>query len=280
MTVRSACGMRRPGPHILRARGREWPPILGTPRAVTSGMKSLTAAFAAALVLSSCQIEAHDAVPTSQTSQNGSLVAAIQAAHHRMHVRFGAALRIEQAIAHSDLERAHAEAHELAGLEEPDVLPAWHPYFDSIRDAARQVEAAGSVIGAARLTATLGRRCARCHEAITAHVRFPAEPPPASDPKLVIQMLGHQWAAAQMWQGLIGPSDDRWLAGARALTTAPLNIVAQSVTATSDLDVDDIARVRLYANRALAAASQDAREEVFGTLLATCAHCHAVLRDR
>jgi len=235
------------------------------------------AAFVASPALGGCQPEAHDPV---SPGQNGSLAAAIQAEHQRMHVRFGAALRIEQAIAHSDLDRAHAEAHGLAALDEPEALPAWRPYFEAIRDAARQVELAGGVIGAAQLTATLGRRCARCHEAAAAHITFPAEPPPTGDPKLAIQMVGHQWAAAQMWQGLIGPSDARWLAGARALTAAPLNIVAQSVTPASELDVDDVARIRLYANRAVTTMSQDARAEVFGTLLATCAHCHAVLRDR
>jgi cytochrome c553 len=241
-----------------------------------TGKRSL-AILAALLAAGGCQIEARDSVPPSQ---NGSLAAAIEAAHRRMHVRFGAALRMEQAIAHGDLDRAHAEAHTLAELDEPAALPRWRPYFEAIRDAARQVESTGGSVGAAQLTAMLGRRCARCHEASTARIVYPVEPAPAGDPKLVIQMLGHQWAAAQMWQGLIGPSEDRWLAGARALTTAPLNIVAQSVTPTSELDVDDIARVRLYANRALTMGSQDARAELFGTLLATCAHCHAVLRDR
>jgi hypothetical protein len=48
----------------------------------------------------------------------------------------------------------------------------------------------------------------------------------------------------------------------------------------SELDLDDLARIRLYANRALTAGAQDARAELLGTLLTTCAHCHAVLRDR
>jgi hypothetical protein len=235
------------------------------------------AVLAASLAAGGCQIEARDSVPPRQ---NSSLAAAIEATHRRMHTRFGAALRMEQAIAHSDLDRAHAEAHTLAELDETDALPTWRPYFDAIRDAARQVEATGGIVGAARLAAVLGRRCAQCHTAIAARITLAAAPAPPGDPHLAMQMVGHQWAAAQMWQGLIGPSDDRWLAGARALATAPLNIVAQSVTSTSELDVDDIARVRLYANRALTEGSQDARAELFGTLLATCAHCHAVLRDR
>lgn len=72
-------------------------------------------------------------------------------------------------------------------------------------------------------------------------------------------MVSHQRAVEQMWQGLIAPSDARWLAGARALTRAPLHIVAQAVTPRSELDVDDVARIRLYARLAEAAASQDAR---------------------
>jgi len=229
-----------------------------------------------ALAIAACQVEGRDTTPSSSRS----LAEAIQAVHQRMHLRFTAAERIELAIAHSDLDRAHAEAHVLGAVEEPDAQPAWRPYFESIRDAARQIEVAGGTVGAAQLAATLGRRCARCHEALAAHVTLPAEAAPPSDPRLALRMLGHQWAAAQMWQGLIAPSDAGWLAGARALTEAPLNIVAQRATPTSELEVDDVARVRLYARRALTTGSQDTRAELFGALLATCAHCHAVLRDR
>jgi hypothetical protein len=202
------------------------------------------------------------------------------AAQRRMHERFAAASRIQEAIAFSDLERARTEAHQIAALDESEVLPTWQPYFESVRDAAHQIELSGSLVDAARFAATLGQRCASCHVAIAARVTFPVQPRPVDGPRLAVQMPGHQWAAAQMWRGLLGPSDERWAAGARALTTVRLTSVAQSVTPTSELDVDDLARIRLYANRALTARSQDARAELFGTLLTTCAHCHAVLRDR
>jgi hypothetical protein len=222
-----------------------------------------------------CQLEA-----TEPASQPGSLAASIQAAQARMHARFVAARHIQEAIARSDLDRARVEAHDLAKLDEPELLSEWRPYLDNIRDAAHQIELSADVVAAAKLSATLGRRCAQCHEAIAAKITFPKELRPSDDPKLAPQMSSHQWAAARMWEGLIGPSDDRWLAGARTLSTAQLTIVAQSVTPTSELDVDDVARVRLYATRAVATKAQDARAETFGTLLATCAHCHAVLRDR
>jgi hypothetical protein len=93
-------------------------------------------------------------------------------------------------------------------------------------------------------------------------------------------MQSHQWAAMQLWEGLIGPSDERWQEGAKALTTVPLNLVARAVTRTSPDDVDDVARVRMFATRALSAQDLGARADVFGKLLAACAHCHAILRDR
>lgn len=239
-------------------------------------MRHLGLYLAAWFALGGCHIEDNTLV----LDRPGALARATAAAHRRMHTRFEAARRIELAIALSDLERARAEAHDLAALEEPDVVLTWRPYFDAIRDAAHQVESTADVFDAARLAATLGRTCADCHEAIAARVVFPADPRPPGGSRLATQMLGHQWAAAQMWKGLIGPSEDHWVSGARALTTVPLTIVAQSVTPSSELDVDDVARVRLYANRALTTAPQDARAELYGTLLATCAHCHAVLRDR
>lgn len=240
-------------------------------------MRSLQLAVVASLVLGACEGESYDSMPTTET---GSFAASVLEAHLRMHLRFDAARRMEEAIAESDLDRAHAEARGLAQLDDTDSLPIWRPYYEDIRDAAHQVEVAGDVITAARVTGTLGLRCAKCHVAITAHVTFPAEPRPSDDPKQATQMMGHQWAAVQMWEGLIGPSDDRWTAGAQALTTVPLNMIAASLTPTSDFDIDDVARIRLYARRAMTAKPQDTRAEIFGDLLAACAHCHAVLRDR
>lgn len=196
-----------------------------------------------------------------------------------MHQRFAAARQTEEAIANSNLEGARSSVHVISELDEPDVLPVWKPYIAEIRNAARQVESATDIVGAAHTMGTLALQCANCHTAIKARVTFADEPRPSDDPKLASRMLGHQWAAMQMWEGLIGPSTERWTAGARALATSPLDLVAQAPNPAFAAD-DDVARVRLYARRANAATSNDARAAVFGDLLATCAHCHALLRDR
>jgi hypothetical protein len=196
------------------------------------------------------------------------------AVHTRMHARFAASGRAEQAIAIGDLERARAEARTIAELGEPDVLAEWQPYFVSVQAAARAIDDTRDLAAAARATAQLGAQCARCHAATAARITFPKEPAPDTG-RRAPQMVHHRWAAARMWEGLVGRADDRWLDGARRLVTAPLTITAES----DRLGIaDDAARVRLYARRALVAPHSD-RAAVYGELLATCAHCHYTIRD-
>lgn len=206
-----------------------------------------------------------------------SLAEATRAAQARMHERFAATTAIVQATVHGDLDRVHVEAHAIADLAEPDVLATWRPYFTDVRAAAGQLELAKDPAAASRMIAALGARCAACHEAAAAHPTFAREPAPGGGTKLAPQMMSHQWAATQMWDGLIGPSEERWLTGARALAKAPLAIVAES----SALGIaDDVARLRVLATRAQKPQSAGERALLYGDLLATCTHCHFVIRDR
>ena len=245
---------------------------------------------ALALIATGCQTEGEPApVAPTHPATSPTLPETIQAAGARMHGRLEAARRIQLDVVHSDLASAQREARTLRDFAEPEMLAHWRPYLDRVSDAARQIEQAPDVVRAAKTAAGLGRECARCHDAMAAHIVFPVAPRPPESRKLQPEMLGHEWAAARMWEGLIGPSDERWGEGARALTQIPLAIVADQprevprqdwTLPDADKVGDDVARVRLYANRALAERDQDARAAVFGDLLATCAHCHAVIRDR
>jgi hypothetical protein len=235
--------------------------------------------IACGLVLG-CHAEVREAAPAAPGNEGNALLASVMAVQHRMHVRFSAAGAMLQAIERGDLDATHTSAGVLAATAEPAALPAWQPYFESIERAAQDVESAGNLSAAASAGALLGMRCASCHMAIKARIQFASEPRPPDEPRLAQQMQGHQWAATQMWEGLIGPSDERWMAGAQALLTVPLGIVAQSGISGFPDDVDDEARVRMLGRRALTAGPNSARADVFGDLLASCAHCHAVLRDR
>lgn len=198
---------------------------------------------------------------------------AVAAAQQRMHERFSALSRAEQALMFDDLDRVHAEAHSLAVLDEPAVLAQWKPHFAAIRERAEILGAAADPIAAAHALAEVARRCASCHQAANAKLVWPDLRPPAGT-ALPAVMASHQWAAARMWEGLIGPSDARWLDGAQRLAAAPIAITAES----SVLGIEnDVAKVHSLARRA--AETKD-RAQLYGDLLATCAHCHAVIRDR
>jgi hypothetical protein len=220
-----------------------------------------------------------DMPATTMESQRDDLAARIQAADQRMHARYAAARQLEQAVARSDLESAHANARAIVALDEPDLLRIWQPYVIGVRSAARQIELAGDSSVAALRLGELGQRCAECHEATHAPIQMQDDPRPVDDPH-ASRMLGHQWAALRMWEGLIAPSQARWNEGALALTTVPLNLVAEAVTPTHEDDVDDVAKIRSYARLAPAATTDARKAQLFGALLESCAHCHAVLRDR
>ena len=199
---------------------------------------------------------------------------AVEAAQHRMHERFSALARAEQALMFSDLDRVHLEAKYLGWLEEPDVLAQWKPHFAAIRERASILAESADPVAAGHAIAEVARRCASCHQASHAKLVWPDARPPAGSAQLATVMASHQWAAARMWEGLIGPSDARWLDGARRLAAAPIAITAES----SVLGIEnDVAKVHSLARRAVDVKD---RAQLYGDLLATCAHCHAVIRDR
>lgn len=232
----------------------------------------MRAIAAAALALCACQIDSNGngAGPVSPNK----LAAQLQAVSQRMHTRYLGAHRLLAAIGRSDLEVTKLEAHALSVLDEPDVLPEWRPYFVAVSDAATDIELTADVAAAGRGLATLGARCLSCH--VATH----AQPKLAPLPRGPTRMLEHQQAAIAMWDGLVISSDEHWLAGADVLATSPLAMVARAATPEWPEDVDDVARLRMYAQRAKHVTAPADRVELFGTIVTTCTHCHAALRDR
>ena len=225
------------------------------------------------LLASGCGLE--DVAPATA---HPSLMAATDSAWQRMHSRFSAAYQLEEAVSRGDLLEIRAQAARLSQLTEPDPLPRWKPGFDQVVNASRQLKTVTDVVAAARLTAALGRQCARCHEQQSTKIHISRGATAVAGDDLSQQMRRHQWAASHMWEGLIGPSDELWNDGARELTTVPLFATSASTTVAPDGVNADIARVRVDAQHALETSDQDARRDIFGDLLATCAHCHVAIR--
>ena len=196
-----------------------------------------------------------------------------------MQLRAAAAATMQQAIALGDLDGAHAQAELIAALHDNDVLPEWRPYFDAVRTSAREVAASVDPVAAARAAGVLGKRCATCHEASGARIKLEPVAVPAPGTKLATQMAAHGWAAARMWEGLVTPSPERWRLGTDALARSRWTIVAEEPSLTTHGVGNDVSRVRMLAERGLTADTTEARGDLYGELLATCAHCHATIRD-
>ncbi len=190
---------------------------------------------------------------------------------------FTAISALQRAIARGHLDEAKELATWIATHAEAPQ-EGWQPYLDQLHGAALEVAGAKDLPTAASLAVHLVRACSKCHEARDAVVSFAWELPPDDGPALQVQMKRHQWAAARLWDGLVGPSDTLWNEGAGVLATAQLDTVQAAGGATRG-DVNALAsHVRELALRAVKLQDSDARAQLYGDLLSTCAGCHQIVR--
>ncbi len=128
------------------------------------------------------------------------------------------------------------------------------------------------VLPVARAFGRIGTACASCHTELGADVRFPIELPPPTSPNVVEQMRRHAWAAERLWEGLAGPSNASWTAGAAALIGMPVDF------GDNERAIRLVARLQDLAAQARAAVTPERRADVYGDLLETCALCHGTVR--
>jgi hypothetical protein len=191
---------------------------------------------------------------------------------------FGAAVRLQEALMRGELAQVRDEAGYLVAHPEYPELERWRAQLDAAASAAAQVKDAPDLVAAAGLSANLGLQCRRCHAASGAIVAFGWEPVPASDGTMPTRMKRHGWAAARMWEGLIGSSDELWTLGAHVMVGTELRALASS-RQVADHDVRDlIARVQVLASEAINVASPEQETVVYGNLMATCVRCHQLVR--
>ncbi len=194
-----------------------------------------------------------------------------------MHVRLLALTRARDLIVAGDLAGARDRLQQIADDAVPSMAPAaWTPHLEDLRDAAATGAETGDVAGLSKAVALGAKACGDCHGETGGGPRWVGQPvPPPGE-----QMARHVWASDRMWEGLIGPSTERWEQAAAAL----------------DAEVDDSSA--LYAGLDLATASQasklhqrvhelgeagrraslsaDDRVELYAAFVGACAECHTV----
>lgn len=196
----------------------------------------------------------------------------------QMLAHFAAVSALARAVVLGQLEEARRQARWLLDHDEP-LAEGWQPFVDEVRAGALAVAEAPDLPTAGAVTARIGRACSRCHEARAAAVGFAWEPEPAEAPTVAAQMQRHQWAAARLWEGLVGPSDEMWAEGSRVMAGTRLDL-AKIAPGAPRGDLAALAgAVRDLAQRAAAVTHHDERSALYGELLATCAGCHVLARD-
>ena len=146
--------------------------------------------------------------------------------------------------------------------------------FDDMKAAAARSTGASDLKEAGRDVGLVARTCGDCHTSF-GRPGILVEPPGAMSSGAHASMRRHQWAMDRLWDALVVPSDDAWNAGALALAEAPLVPEQLTPSKSPAPRVEELAQtVHDLGLKAASADRGDARAEVYGELLATCAECH------
>ncbi len=238
----------------------------------------LVGLFWAVFSVSACKttrpIAGPDRTSETATSAMGAASGTVTVrARMKDHEKHGIAMR--DAVARADLGGAKREAMILANMGSSDGMdPAWKQKLDAMNVAARHVADSKDLSDASSGLGLIAKTCGDCHTMLGRPGPI-ALTPMRHDSEDKMRMAEHEWAAAQLWDGLVVPSDDAWKAGANSLAEAPLapELLTPGKTPVPKVGAL-IASVHDLGRRAEALEKTEGRRVLLGELMATCADCH------
>lgn len=198
--------------------------------------------------------------------------ASAHSVRENMWAHFEAASELQRAVAQGRL----ADARELASWLETRA----EPRTPALEAAARSIREAPDLQTAGRLTGALALACSACHEANRRSPVFVIPREPDDGPSIEAQMQRHQWAAARLWEGVVGPNDDAWYTGVKVMEAARIDLRWTTNARPAPEAAALAAAMRGLANQAINTESRTGRAELYGAMLHTCASCHAIVRSR
>ncbi|MFQ5566583.1 MAG: hypothetical protein ACE5EU_09495 [Paracoccaceae bacterium] len=197
-----------------------------------------------------------------------------------MHRQLARISMIKSSIIAGRLEDVRKPASRLSDPDALAGLPAdYKPYIADMKAYARQLAEAGDLGSAADSVARMANTCGNCHRRKGVDLEFGFDKIPRQDIEdIVTHMQRHQWAADQLWDGLIGPSNNAWNRGIDMLIDVPLE---PSDVTTAHEHFDEINRVgrRIHelARTGTETGRPDVRSDMYGEILQLCAGCHQLL---
>lgn len=199
-----------------------------------------------------------------------------------MHKNLSRAVDLQTGVIQGDLEKARAAARWILERQELSSFPQSAQSFEAeLLGYASNISTATELKAVAAQTGQLAAACGSCHQANGGGPKFVVgSTSPAGDSREA-QMLRHLWAADRMWEGLVGPSEEAWTAGAKALAeTQPALARAYRESADSRGLEGFLGEVNNLAQEASIASNLADRAEVYGRMLDTCNRCHTSLGIR
>lgn len=191
-----------------------------------------------------------------------------------MEGHYTAAISAHNAVVRGDLDglRYHLDRLHQAAL--PPGAPAdWAPTYARLQETAGRGAAVTDLVGAAAVVGSVAEACGNCHVAAGAAALYPPQAEPEGT-GLQGAMHSHLWASERLWQGVVDPSGGGWDLGAQhLLDTQVFEGVADSMHISEEVLVRE-AFLREIGREALQTSSLEARGELYGRVLTSCAGCH------
>ena len=193
----------------------------------------------------------------------------------RVPPHFGSSVGMRKAIVKGDLEAFRESAAKMADTEaSAPVADSWKPHVESMRAAAKRARDAKTMGAATVALGDVGVACANCHEKLGGPKVALTEPVAAGSGDKA-RLAHHHWAAAELWEGLMAPSQDAWMKGADVLTEAPLTPDVADGGKPIAPEVAELAkRAHAFGQKAHLAKDAATRTKAVADLYGTCVECH------
>jgi mono/diheme cytochrome c family protein len=193
--------------------------------------------------------------------------AAPEAAHSR-----------DQIVAATDLQLAVTQGRLIDARDSAQLLATNMPA--DVQRSAQRISQADDLAAAGLELGRLAGACGSCHAAAGFVADVPTTTAPPETKTLVGQMARHAWGAARLWEGVTGPAEQAWLDGALVIAETPMAISTVMRDKPNAFAFELAERLHDEALRARGATDFDARANLYGEMMATCASCHRILRPQ
>lgn len=198
-----------------------------------------------------------------------------------MYAHFRDALDLQAGAIYGDLDRLTDAGDRLRRTtSEPGLPPGSENFLREVITAATAAKDATTPSEGRQAAAEVARTCGACHQAYRVGPDFIVGGPVEGD-RLSQHMARQNRIARLLWNGVLGPSEETWRAGAAELEAEPP--FPQEVAArVQDAALLEEARsqLRAYGVQARGAQTPEERTDVLAQVWGVCASCHQVAGAR